>query len=313
MTVKLPNSRAKLARSILKTISIPLGISLFFISTSQSAMAQSLWANSSDRSSTQLIERNEDTVEQSGGESTREDVPDVVIGEDGRTSEPNEDTSTSANGEPRFTCEQTNGGYTVMYHPESRPDEAYAWAVPREMGGGWSEERRCNEISRRLESYRPDGLQEMRTAVENGYNTVCVTTQKDGNCRIVFTVPDGQDPMVTRDRVFENLTIADDGQQTQGVNTLTDKDRRDLSLGELGKLEQTGQTGQTGQINQIGRILGRGIEEIARGSQSNNNPINLRPFLDPADGGTGTKLQGSPFKNSHSSSRSQQLKPDNFR
>jgi hypothetical protein len=119
--------------------------------------------------------------------------------------------------------------------------------------------------------------------------------------------------MVTRDRVFENLTIADDGQQTQGVNTLTDKDRPDLSLGELGKLEQTGQTGQTGQINQIGRILGRGIEEIARGSQSNDDPINLRPFLDPADGGTGTKLQGSPLRNSHSSSRSQQLKPDNFR
>jgi hypothetical protein len=291
---------------------------------SQSAMAQSLWS-SSDRPSTQLIQRNEDTVEQSGGESTREDessssredVPDVVIGEDGRTSEPSEDTTT-ADGEARFTCEQTNGEYTVMYHPESRPGEAYAWAVPKEMGGGWSEERRCNEISRRLETYRPDGLQEMKTAVENGYNTVCVTTQKDGSCRIVFTVPDGQDPMVTRDRVFENLTIADGGQQTQGVNTLTDRDRSNNSLGSLGKLEQTGQSGRSGrssQINQLGRILGQGIEEIARGSQSNtnNDPINLRPFLDPADGGTGTKLQGSPFKNSRVGSRSQQLKPDNFR
>ncbi|NJN90156.1 MAG: hypothetical protein HC878_07090, partial [Leptolyngbyaceae cyanobacterium SL_5_14] len=104
-----------------------------------------------------------------------------------------------------------------MYYPQSQPGQAYAWATPTELGGGWTEERRCNEISRRLEFYRPDGLLEMQTGVENGYSTICVTTQQNASCRIVLTVPPGQDPLVTRDRVFENLAVADRGQQTDSV------------------------------------------------------------------------------------------------
>src|SRR5579883_2537597 len=134
------------------------------------------------------------------------------------TGTPSSGTSTTASG-VRFTCEVVNGQYTVMYHPESQPSRSYPWAVPSNMGGGWSPDRRCSEISRRLESYRPDGLLEMKTGMENGYNTVCVTTEKVASCRIVLTVPNGQDPTSTRDRVFQNLTVADSGQQTQGVNT----------------------------------------------------------------------------------------------
>ena len=83
---------------------------------------------------------------------------------------------------PRFACQMINGQHTVMYMPESQPGEAYAWATPTAMGGGWTEDRRCYEISRRLESYRPDGLVEMRTSVENGYDIVCVTTEAVPAC-----------------------------------------------------------------------------------------------------------------------------------
>jgi hypothetical protein len=106
-----------------------------------------------------------------------------------------------------------------MYHPESQPNQGYPWATPGTLGGGWTPELRCNEISRRLELYRPDGLVEMRNAVENNYNTVCVTTQKNPSCRIVLTVPPGQDPELTRNRVFQNLTVADTGERTDAVNT----------------------------------------------------------------------------------------------
>ena len=47
----------------------------------------------------------------------------------------------------RFTCELQDGDYTVMYRPKSEPGQAYPWAVPTEMGGGWTPERRC-EIGR---------------------------------------------------------------------------------------------------------------------------------------------------------------------
>lgn len=176
----------------------------------------------------------------------------------------------------RFTCEFNNGRYTVMYHPISQPGQSNAWATPTALGGGWTEDRRCNEISRRLEFYRPDGLLELRTGLENGYNTVCVTTEANPGCRIVFTVPPGQDPIATRDRVFSNLTIADSGQQTQGVVTYTG-DGDDI-------------------LQRLGGALGidlpsnRGSRSPSSRPSSSPSAIDLRPFLDPADGGTGDRL-----------------------
>jgi hypothetical protein len=338
MLLKSSYSHTKVAVSILKAIALPLGMGILLLSTNQRVSAQSLWTNSDTKSPNSAIQLSLEEVGRSQeekaeeNERSRRDIPDVII--DDEESQPDDsssststdseaedessttstdtesedestptstdpesedESSTSASTEPRFTCQTVNGEYTVMYHPESRPGEAYAWAIPRQMGGGWSAERRCAEISRRLEFYRPDGLLEMRTAVENNYNTVCVTTQKDSSCRIVFTVPPGQDPMVTRDRVFENLTVADSGQQTQGVNTLVDNGRSNQSLGQLGRL---------------GEVLSQNISKLAMRNKS-SEAINLRPFLDPADGGTGTRLQGSPFGSPNSNP--QRLKPENFR
>ena len=167
----------------------------------------------------------------------------------------------------RFTCDFVNGEYTVMYHPETQGSRSFPWAIPSALGGGWTPERRCNEITARLEAYRLDGLLEMSTGIENGYDTVCVTTQIDPtDCRIVLTVPPGQDPQITRDLVFENLLVADDGGATQGVYTFGDNGSADI-------------------LNDIGNVLG-----VSRPTRSPDK-IDLRPFLDPADGGTGTQLK----------------------
>lgn len=182
--------------------------------------------------------------------------------------------------EPRFACQMHNGQPTVMYLPESQPDQAYPWAVPEDLGSAWPAQRRCEEISRRLELYRPDGLVEMQTAVENGYNTVCVTSEAVPTCRIVFTVPPGQDPMATRDRVFENLSLADSGETTQGVNTFVG--------------------GNTALPGGLGDLLGGR-------SVSRSQGINLKPFLDATDGGTGAQLGGSLGSGGRS------LDPDSFR
>jgi hypothetical protein len=174
----------------------------------------------------------------------------------------------------RFLCQNDNGRPTVMYQPESQPNRYYAWAVPQQMGGGWTPERRCTEIASRLERYRPQGLVEMQTGRENGYNTVCVTTDQNSSCQIVFTVPQGQDPVSTRDRVFQNLAIADSGQRTAGVFTLQDQQNTNLlgSLGQVLNIDLNGILGQTSQ------------------AAPSNNGINLKPFLDRADGGTGEGL-----------------------
>ena len=203
------------------------------------------------------------------------------------TTQPDAESDSKTANESRFTCQVMSGQYTVMYHPKSQPSQSYAWATPSPLGGGWTSERRCNEISRRLESYRPDGLQEMRASVENNYNVVCITTQKNPDCRIVLTVPPGQDPQQTRDRVFQNISIADTGQVTQGVNTFVG--------------------GRDAQM--LSDLLNLGLSSL--GGNSLNRPsrnINLRPFLDPSDGGTGTQLRrGIPARSNP------RLNPNNFR
>ncbi len=210
-------------------------------------------------------------------------------------------TTTTRSGDTRFSCEIVNGEYTVMYYPESQPNRGYPWAIPGQLGGNWSPERRCHEITQRFESYRQDGLLEMSTDVQNNYDIICVTTQVDpSNCRILLTVPPGQDPQLTRNLIFENLLVADDGQQTQGVYTYGD--------------EGSG----TDILNDVGKIVG--VDGLGGGgtasNQNANGDIDLRPFLDPSDGGTGSQLsqarsiQSQPANNS---SATEERKPALFR
>ncbi len=194
---------------------------------------------------------------------------------------------------PRFACQMYNGQHTVMYMPESQPGEAYPWATPTAMGGGWTEETRCAEIARRLEDYRPDGLVELQNSVENGYDIVCVTSEDNPTCRIVFTVPPGQNPEQTRDRVFDNIASANSGEVTQSVYTFQDRNQG----GDI--------------LNQIGEALNINLPGLGGlGSQSagySGNGIYLKPFLDASDRGTGEFLQdGRP-------SGGRQLNPDSFR
>lgn len=219
----------------------------------------------------------------SPNDGTVDPNPDSTTTETPTTDTPTSETPASPDTSPRFTCQVNNGQYTVMYSPESQPGQVYPWAVPQDMGSAWPAARRCDEISARLESYRPDGLQELQTAVENGYSTVCVTTEAVPSCRIVFTVPPGQDATWTRDQVFGNLASADQGTQTQGVNTFAE--------------------GRSPIGGSIGQILGQITGQPASTSP---NGINLKPFLDTADGGTGTQLTGG-------STSGRALNPDSFR
>ncbi len=180
---------------------------------------------------------------------------------------PSGGNTTDANA--KFVCQQDNNSqYTVMYQPQSQPGKGFAWANPRSMGGGWDMARRCNTIAQRLESYRRDGLLELQTGVKKGQNIVCVTTEANPACRIVFTVPPEKDPYIVRNSVFQNLAAADNGEQTFGVNTYTSRGRGG------NEVEQIYNT-VTGRNNR----------------SSSKAPISLKPFLDKADRGTGSNLK----------------------
>ena len=219
---------------------------------------------------------------------------DIIIDTNPQTTPPPPPVNTGSS-DTRFDCQYHEGRYKVMYRPQSQSMEPYPWAIPSNMGDGWTAERRCNEISRRLEMYRPDGLLELRTGQENNYDTICVTTEVDPRCRIVLTVPPGKNPEITRDQIFQTLVAAEDGQYTQGVNAFT---------------------GGSGIGNPLGQILNGTIPQIGQPSSPRSNGINLRPFLDATDGGTGEKLETSPTTPTNSNQRpsnSRTLNPNLFR
>ena len=202
----------------------------------------------------------------------------------------------------RFSCQVRDGQYIVVYQPKSQPQKYYPWAAPSNMGDGWSPERRCTEISRRLELYRPDGLSEMRNSTENGYNVICATTDRNSACRIVFTVPNGQDPIATRDRVFGNLATADNGQLTTAVNTYRSRDRN-LDLGGI-----TGDRNLGIDLSGINGVLGSVLSSNRTDTNVRSGNLYLKPFLDPSDGGTGAS-----FTNSGFTGGGRRLNPNNFR
>jgi hypothetical protein len=204
--------------------------------------------------------------------------------------------STSSNGNNRFDCQQQNGEYTVMYQPQSRPGQFYAWATPRTMGGGWNTERRCQTIAQRLELYRRDGLLELQTGVENNQNVICATTEANSRCRIVLTIPPEKDPYVIRNSVFQNLTTADNGEQTSGVNTYSNR---------------PGNGSEAEQIYNVGQTIFGGKKQTVSSSKS---PISLKPFLDKADGGTASSLKnGIRINRSQVKPANGRLNPDKFR
>jgi hypothetical protein len=257
-------NRHKHLKTLISLVTLPVVIATVTISSSVNALPASVETNSTVSNLRQLIQK----IAQNNDEP-----PEVIIDNDSGSYPPAPPTtSQNNNDETRFMCENVNGEYTVMYYPESQPDQGYPWAIPSQMGGNWSPQKRCSEITRRFESYRQDGLLEMSTGVVNNLDVICVTTQVDPtDCRLLLTIPPGQDPQLTRNLIFENLIIADDGQQTDGVYTFGDREKpKDV-------------------LNEVGEIIG-----VAGGDSNNNSKstkdIDLRPFLDPADGGTGSQL-----------------------
>lgn len=276
-------------KSIAKKAHLPLAVAFLFGGSSVNALPIS----SSGNISFSNFSPARQLISQSSGEP-----PEVIINDPNSSPYPSESPTQTRAGDTRFTCELIDGEYTVMYYPESQPNRGYPWAIPSQLGGGWDPERRCNEITRRFETYRQDGLLEMSTGIENGYDIICVTTQIDPtDCRIVLTVPPGQDPVSTRNLIFDNLIIADDGQQTQGVYTYGDNDSGSDILDQVG-----------GAIG----VEGLGGSKKKPANQASGD-IDLRPFLDPADGGTGAQLtEGKAAPSAPSSSPDSDRKPSLF-
>ncbi|MCL2932144.1 MAG: COP23 domain-containing protein [Trichodesmium sp. MAG_R03] len=102
----------------------------------------------------------------------------------------------------RFSCELREGKdkndpkvWTVMY--ESDKDKKPWLGIVIPMGGGWTRARRCEEIERRLEYFRQDGLDTLEYRKDPNtpeQQVICAKTQLSrNNCPLLLTLDAGVD------------------------------------------------------------------------------------------------------------------------
>ena len=118
----------------------------------------------------------------------------------------------------RFFCLLTEdvqrGGdvWTVMYRKNRKNSQPWLKMVTT-LGGNWTPFERCQEIARRLEMYREDGLLELTyRSYPNTPNqdVICAKTKKSGaNCPLVITLNPGADGYQTLREMTASLTGGD--------------------------------------------------------------------------------------------------------
>ena len=129
----------------------------------------------------------------------------------------------------RFHCQlmpdTQRGGevWTVMYRKYKNQTKPWLKMVTT-LGGNWTPEERCQEIARRLDLYRQDGLIEL--TYRDDFNTpnqavIWAKTKKSGdNCPLIITLKPGANAYETL-REMTTALIGDEGiyQSSDGSTT----------------------------------------------------------------------------------------------
>ena len=113
----------------------------------------------------------------------------------------------------RFYCQRRPdkhlGGdvYTVMYrHDQGR--KPWLKMVSTLGDGNWPPHRRCEEIARRLEIFRSDGLLELYSTIDTQLqqHLICARTKNSGPvCELLVTLKPGADPDEELYRMSQSL------------------------------------------------------------------------------------------------------------
>ena len=102
-----------------------------------------------------------------------------------------------------FVCGQSNGAPATIALTNRGDIPVIRWTSDRFRDAGYSEERRCLEVSARFQQYFRNGkLNYLTTGIMNNQQVVCVADREGGNCTgLLFTLKRGSNPS----QVLNNL------------------------------------------------------------------------------------------------------------
>lgn len=103
-------------------------------------------------------------------------------------------------GQSGFWCAMSSGAPATLYQNRQGAVEPWIyWTSDAFSGSGYTPERRCQEVSSRLETYRRNRqLQFITVGRMNNQNVICTASQVNGRCeKLIYTLKAGQDPIAT--------------------------------------------------------------------------------------------------------------------
>ena len=95
-----------------------------------------------------------------------------------------------------FVCGNSNGAPATIAQTNHGDVPVIRWTSDRFRDAGYSEERRCLEVSARFQQYFRNGkLNYLTTGIMNNQQVVCVADRKGGDCTgLLFTLKRGSNP-----------------------------------------------------------------------------------------------------------------------
>lgn len=109
-----------------------------------------------------------------------------------------------------FYCGTSQGAPATLAKSGSRVVPIIRWSSDAFSNSGFSPERRCQEVSKRFQTYYDDGsLSFITTGRMNGQNVVCVARSNGGPCAgLLFTLKPGSNPTQAINQLFNIRTRA---------------------------------------------------------------------------------------------------------
>ncbi|APB32978.1 hypothetical protein GlitD10_0664 [Gloeomargarita lithophora Alchichica-D10] len=109
-----------------------------------------------------------------------------------------------------FYCGTSQGSPATLAKSGSRVVPIIRWSSDAFSDSGYSATRRCQEVSKRFQTYYNDGsLSFITTGRMNGQNVVCVARSNGGPCAgLLFTLKPGSNPTQAINQLFNIRTRA---------------------------------------------------------------------------------------------------------
>ena len=123
----------------------------------------------------------------------------------------------SAEAAPRtFSCKMFSGAWTTFVNESGKPEkQMIRWTSEFGALAGYTPERRCKEVTNRMNKYVSESGQYITHGTMNNLNVICTTDDLGKDClHLLYTLKPDQDPKLTLEDLF-NLSRSTLGPQVR--------------------------------------------------------------------------------------------------